>query len=647
MLKNLTPILLLVIIQTSCTDRGSEKQFNQVVDSFRKHEIRGVDSLLQPRRLLSRSDSLIYGALRWKLNHLDKGLVEGFPKEGLDFFRSKISRNSAIYQLYYGDYLFYSGIEDKIAYHYYSASYEIAEKYNDPLLMCEAKKRMVDLVNDKGTDFESMETLSKQYLEIAFDSFERDLSNFQRIRAKALQRIKPSVDSVKVYPFVKAFTEGMEHAQKNGNRFVVAQYSRYLGVIHFVFARQLANEQVYDNYFKSINYYDDCLDIYENYEKADFSTSLEAGIYLNKGNVFNTTGLLESALGNWLKASNLLPHDSVFFPKSDSILASPVNQLWEDKTNFHRGLATYLGLSSMPDSAFFHKSREIDFVESNNRKRIAFSVIEINTLYETKKKEKQIQQATILIIILIVAIVLTIVLLLFYRSRQRIMKVVASKNEEIFNQEVNQLLNEQELKSINSMLEGQEKERKRVAEDLHDRLGSTLTAAKMHVDVISGQNGQLDKVGSLLDQALTDTREISHNMLSGVLTNFGLVAALKDLVETVEGTNRIGIKLEYDELEKRLESQSEINIYRILQELISNTLKHAKAQTISISFKKIDDQLLINYSDDGVGFTYDQVEFNGIGFKNIAARIGKIGGEWEYTSRLDEGFQAELSIPLG
>ena len=647
LLRNLTCLLLIVCIQTSCTHQNEDARFEKAIDSFRKHEIRGVDTLLQVRKSLSRSDSLIYSALQWKFNHLDKGLVDGFPKEGLDFFRTKISKNSAIFQLYYGDYLFYSGIEEKIAYHYYSSSLEIAERYNEPLLICEAKKRMVDLVNDKGTDSESMETLSKQYTEIAFDSFEEDLSNFQRIRAKALQSLNPSIDSVAVYPFVKAFIAGKERSEKNGNQFVVAQYSRLLGVIHFVFASQLAKEEMsYDNYGRSTSYYNDCLDIYNKYETADFASRLKAGIYLNKGNVFNITGQLDSASRNWHKASNLLPPDSVFFPKHDSIIPSPVNQLWQDKTNFHRGLATYLELSGMADSAFYHKSREIDFVESNNRKRIDFSVAEINTLYETKKKEKRIQQATILIVILIVGMVLTIVLLLFYRSRQRMMKMVAAKNEEIFNQEVNQLLSEQELKSINSMIEGQEKERKRVAEDLHDRLGSTLTAAKMHVDVISSQNVQFEKVSSLLDQALTDTREISHNMLSGVLTNFGLVAALKDLVETVAGTNRIRINLEYEELDKRLESQTEINVYRILQELISNTLKHSKAQTVNISFKKANNDLLIKYSDDGIGFDFKQKKSNGIGFKNIAARVGKIGGEWEYSSKFGEGFQAELSISL-
>lgn len=264
--------------------------------------------------------------------------------------------------------------------------------------------------------------------------------------------------------------------------------------------------------------------------------------------------------------------------------------------------------------------------------------------YDTLDKEKRIQQATYLITILSVLTFFALVLMIFYRSRQRMMRVVSLKNEEIFNQEINQLLSDQELKSINSMIEGQEKERKRVAEDLHDRLGSTLTAAKMHIDVLSDQNGELDKIGELLNKALTDTREISHNMLSGVLTNFGLVAALKDLIETVEGANKIRIHLSYSELDKRLDSQLEINVYRILQELISNTLKHAKASQIKINFKKEDEQFLMQYSDNGVGFNTSLVKFDGIGFKNIAARVSKVGGEWDYSSKPGEGFYLELKL---
>lgn len=285
----------------------------------------------------------------------------------------------------------------------------------------------------------------------------------------------------------------------------------------------------------------------------------------------------------------------------------------------------------------------------------------MQTKYETEKKEKeiallqkdraeketQIKQSSLraknLAMVLLGALVLAGVAITFFSQRSRMTKIVARKNDQIHNQQINELLKDQELKSLDAMLEGQEIERKRMAEDLHDRLGSTLSAAKLHFEATLGnENNQENKAIELLDKAIADTREIAHNILSGVLSKFGLVAALNDLKDTVESTNAIAINIRTKQFDGRLEPDQEINLYRIVQEAVSNVLKHAKATQVTISILKENQYLELVVNDNGIGL---QNESNkGVGLKNMAARAAKIDGKFHISSRPDKG--TKLSIML-
>ncbi len=237
------------------------------------------------------------------------------------------------------------------------------------------------------------------------------------------------------------------------------------------------------------------------------------------------------------------------------------------------------------------------FKEQNSRQ-----INELRTLYETEKKDNEIAvqnvtlkmrtfQRDFFMVILFFFAVLFIVAILFVRQRQKSIAQLAAKNEEISKQKISSILKDQELESINSMLAGQEKERHRIAEDLHDKLGSTLVAAKLHFNAIKSSlnenNEQYKKAISLIDQAVDDTRNIAHNMLSGVLTKFGLVAALNDLKETVDGTGQIKMTVMTNKLDERLNGEIELNLYRIIQELVSNILKHSEASEIIVQLNGI------------------------------------------------------------
>ena len=201
------------------------------------------------------------------------------------------------------------------------------------------------------------------------------------------------------------------------------------------------------------------------------------------------------------------------------------------------------------------------------------------------------------------------------------------------------------------MVEGQEDERKRIAEDLHDRVGSILSTVKLYfnslntkIDTFQGENNQqFEKANTLLDEAVDEIRRISHNLISSILMKFGLGPALKDLCETVEGAQQIKVDLQMHGIDQRLNNQLEISLYRIIQELISNILKHATATEITISITHQNGNLNILVEDNGKGFDTSVIP-NGIGLKNIKSRILKLNGQINIDSVTDRGTIVNLNF---
>ena len=222
----------------------------------------------------------------------------------------------------------------------------------------------------------------------------------------------------------------------------------------------------------------------------------------------------------------------------------------------------------------------------------------------------------------------------WYFWRRKVMKQIAAHEEAIHQQKLIELEQAKNLETARAMLTGQEKERIRIAEDLHDRLGSTLSAAKMQMEVAASRteedNKYLTKSKSLIDKAIGDTREISHNMISGVLVKLGLNAAIEDLKESLQVTNKLDFKLELDEI-PNLSMQQQLQVFRIIQELVNNSVKHAEADEISIELVKNGKGFHFKVADNGKGFDKDVVQ-KGLGLSNVARRVETLEGEMHLHS---------------
>ena len=242
-------------------------------------------------------------------------------------------------------------------------------------------------------------------------------------------------------------------------------------------------------------------------------------------------------------------------------------------------------------------------------------------------------------------IVLLILILFFLRMRARKNRIIAA-------QKIQKLEDEKKLMAAQSILVGQEKERERIARELHDGIGVLLSTASIHFSSVEEKadketSEMLKKANKLLKDASKEVRQISHNMMPGVLSKFGLREAIEDLFEDVEEASDIEVDLQLICKDERLPENMEIMIYRVIQEMLNNTIKHAKASKISLYISRGDDEVIMDYMDNGVGFDEDKLPHDeNIGLSGIRTRIDYLGGTSELTCEPGKGTKYSISIPI-
>jgi signal transduction histidine kinase len=264
---------------------------------------------------------------------------------------------------------------------------------------------------------------------------------------------------------------------------------------------------------------------------------------------------------------------------------------------------------------------------------------------ELEKKDIRLERNTILgtgttlVIILIMSLVI-------YRIRNR-------KNKIIAEQKIQQLEDDKNLLEAQSVIVGQENERKRIAQELHDGIGVLLSTAKIHFSkVLKNTKDEatmklVKKADKLLKDAGEEVRGISHNMMPGVLSKFGLADAIEDMLDEVADSGKAEVDIDLKAMEERLPENTEIMLFRVVQELVNNTLKYADAKRITISAKKQNNYLHIQYADDGKGFDEKAVPQNkSLGISGIRSRVNFLKGKVQLKSTKGEGTVYLISIPV-
>ena len=208
-----------------------------------------------------------------------------------------------------------------------------------------------------------------------------------------------------------------------------------------------------------------------------------------------------------------------------------------------------------------------------------------------------------------------------------------------------------------AVLEAEETERRRIGADLHDGVGQLLTVARLNLEALAealplggaGQQDLLANALSVVDESFREVRSISHNLLPNALLKRGLVQAVRDFLGKVSPGGRLKINLEVMGLDTgpRLPTTVENVLFRVIQELVQNILKHAHATEVTLQLIRHPAELTVLMEDNGVGFDPGTLgPETGIGLKNIASRMDYLGGRAEFDSAPGRGTTVTLEVPL-
>lgn len=354
--------------------------------------------------------------------------------------------------------------------------------------------------------------------------------------------------------------------------------------------------------------------------------------------VFMLTKKYDSSL-YYLDKSRKLNEDlrSVFF---DDLLASWI----------------YNGINQ-PDSAYHYlrKARTLEYKLDAKKNSLESSLLSVENQTEKLKLDKlrldnRRKTNQNYFIAALSMFVIGLITAVFLQKNTRKKRQLAEQTALLEQQKVETLLKEQELLSIDAMIAGQEKERSKVANELHDDLGSLMATVKLHFDnvKVDEKDPAMKNAQALLEKAYQKIRGMAHAKNSGVMANQGLLPAIQKMARTINETNALEVTVEDFGLADRMENSLELTIFRILQELITNIIKHAQATKASIQFTQHDDKLNIIVEDDGKGFDMSLAKRkeSGMGLTTIEKRIEHLEGSFTVDSVLGKGTSILIDIPV-
>lgn len=376
----------------------------------------------------------------------------------------------------------------------------------------------------------------------------------------------------------------------------------------------------------------------------------ETGNYDGQTSIANNLGELYMKLKDPKKALE-------YYSYSRKLYAQTRNP--DNLENLYNNLSVYYDIMGDLKTAFQYSDSLIVLKDSLYGQRLDKSMAEMQVKFDVEKKDLELaknkaeikakeEQAFIKNIIIVSVIALSVLLLivgvLFFRKKQ--VEQQAKLDAEIAHQK--------EIRT-KAILEAEEKERRRIAQDLHDGVGQLLSAAKLNLSNLDSklsvqteeQKLAMQNALSLVDDSVKEVRAVSHNMMPNTLIKLGLASAVREFITKLGNAPTLKVDLEIVGLDTRLDNQVETVLYRVIQEIVNNIIKHAKASQISMQLIRHETELNVMIEDNGVGFDTAKLDnFEGIGLKGIQTRIEFLNGSVHFDSVIGRGTTVIIDVPL-
>ncbi len=375
--------------------------------------------------------------------------------------------------------------------------------------------------------------------------------------------------------------------------------------------------------------------------KKEAGKKLDVAIsYINIGEAFDSLKQYDSAIYYTTTALNLARE--VNYKDLVKYSYHFLSRIYEVRGDHKRALLYHKLFSELNDTIYNETKTQ--------------QLAELNTKYQTEKKEQAIkelssrttiqqlqlkQRNTLLLVVVFLFLAGGTIAYLAYNRRK--LKEEAKLQAEI---------NRQQAITTREVLNAEEKERKRIAADLHDGVGQLLSATllnlnnfftKLHIN--RQEEPQAERILSLVTESYDELRSISHQMMPNALLKSGLGSAIKELVSRID-QDKIAVSFEATGLNERLHEDIETVLYRVIQESVSNVIKHAHATRLNLQIIKDEEGVSVTIEDNGRGFDLKSLSSSGIGLKNIYSRVQVHNGTVDFDSSPGKGTLVAIHIPL-
>jgi two-component system NarL family sensor kinase len=430
-----------------------------------------------------------------------------------------------------------------------------------------------------------------------------------------------------IYDQIKERPDGVDSARFEGTRTT----SKHERVAYTLFKISTVYKQAGD-YKMALRYSLLIFDIYNKRKRGTgnvFNDYDLAGYYINTGDIYR---LLKDY------------RQSGLFLNKGLALARSINHR-EDMRDAYFALAkTYEGLHQY-DSAYRYSTLHTQLKDSIINEESSLKIANMQARYDAEKKDRELAAKALARNIFIISVIVLLTVSFLAYSRY----LLKQKNK--FQSQVNK----QKTELFNAVVSAQDNERKRIAQDIHDSLGSVLSAAKLNLSGLDdhktrltrGQKAKYETALGLLDDASAELRNISHNLMPATLLKLGLTAALQNLFGKISATG-MNINFTAHGIHERFDEGLEISIYRIILELVNNIVKHAKADDVTVQLVKHPSYINITVEDNGRGFIQSQIAAGakGMGLNSISSRIEYLKGTMDIDSAIGAGTTVVIDIPL-